>query len=206
MIDFVNLPGVFEAVHDYTMGTPSDVAYMVGAVMHVCRNDTPGAIVECGVWKGGELRAAQLALENGGWQREVWAYDTFAGMVPISREDVNSFGGTSSQDEVGKLVVSVETVKQLLGESVHYVVGDVRKTAWEQAPDRIAVLRLDTDWYESTRETLRALYPLLSIGGVLLIDDYNFWPGCRKATDEYFGAESPRLTNAGTGVGMVKVV
>ena len=61
------------------------------------------------------------------------------------------------------------------------------------APDTIALLRLDTDWYESTAHELRHLYPRLSRGGILLVDDYGHWSGARKAVDEYFGADRPFL-------------
>ena len=60
----------------------------------------------------------------------------------------------------------------------------------EQAPSRIALLRLDTDWYESTRHELIHLYPRLSQGGVLIVDDYGHWDGCRLAVDEYFATEA----------------
>src|SRR5262249_25761216 len=69
---------------------------------------------------------------------------------------------------------------------VHLVKGKVEETIPGAAPAQIAVLRLDTDWYESTRHELEHLYPRLAPGGVLIIDDYGYWAGARKAVDEYF--------------------
>ena len=72
-------------------------------------------------------------------------------------------------------------------EVVNYVVGPVEETLDdEHLPETIALLRLDTDWYESTKKELEVLFPRLSDGGVLIIDDYGHWNGCRKAVDEYF--------------------
>jgi O-methyltransferase len=78
------------------------------------------------------------------------------------------------------------------GERLHFVAGDVAKTIPEHAPEAIALLRLDTDFYASTRHELEQLYPRLSPGGVLIIDDYGDWAGARKATDEYFATHKPQ--------------
>jgi hypothetical protein len=90
-------------------------------------------------------------------------------------------------------------VKELIGSSgypdakVHYVVGRVEDTVPDGAPSEIALLRLDTDWYESTKHELVHLYPRLTPGGVLIIDDYGHWAGCRKAVDEYFSERGRHL-------------
>jgi hypothetical protein len=73
------------------------------------------------------------------------------------------------------------------------VIGRVEETLPQAAPDEIAILRLDTDWYESTRHELEHLYPRLSVGGILIIDDYGHWQGARKAVDEYFAGRSPAV-------------
>ena len=77
--------------------------------------------------------------------------------------------------------------------NVKLIQGDVAETLLESKnlPEKIAILRLDTDWYESTRIELERLYPLLEPGGVLIIDDYGHFDGARKAVDEYFKAERP---------------
>ena len=74
-------------------------------------------------------------------------------------------------------------------------------------PESISVLRLDTDWYESTRKELQILYPRLGVGGVLIIDDYGYWDGCRKAVHEYFASNrlhiNPHVIDS-TGVWLLK--
>jgi len=77
-------------------------------------------------------------------------------------------------------------------ERIHMVRGPVEETLPQQAPERLALLRLDTDWYESTRRELVHLYPRLSDGGVLIVDDYGHWSGARRAVDEYFGQVGSR--------------
>ena len=78
-------------------------------------------------------------------------------------------------------------------ERVHYVQGKVEETLLGKRPRSIACLRLDTDWYESTRDELEHLFPLLVPGGVLILDDYGFWAGQKKAVDEYFAAHGITL-------------
>jgi O-methyltransferase len=76
---------------------------------------------------------------------------------------------------------------------IHFVKGKVEDTIPNGAPSRIAILRLDTDWYESTRHELENLYPRLSPRGVLIIDDYGHWAGCRQAVDEYIHSNKIKL-------------
>lgn len=164
-------------------------------LLEVDRKQIPGDIVECGIWRGGNLITARQVLPT----RKVWGFDTFAGMTTPGRFDV-SRGGTKAIDKM-KLkkgawtACSLQECKQFMNEAgvlddklVQFVVGDVCRTLREpdNLPERIAVLRLDTDWYESTLAELKYLYPLLSPGGCLVVDDYGHWVGCRKAVDEYF--------------------
>jgi hypothetical protein len=76
---------------------------------------------------------------------------------------------------------------------IHFVKGRVEDTIPAGAPDTISLLRLDTDWYESTRHELTHLFPRLSRGGVVIIDDYGHWRGARRAVDEYFAQHGPSL-------------
>jgi hypothetical protein len=75
----------------------------------------------------------------------------------------------------------------------HFAKGRVEETLPAQAPDQLALVRLDTDWYESTRHELVHLYPRLAPGGVLIIDDYGHWDGVKRAVDEYFSAQAEPL-------------
>ena len=64
---------------------------------------------------------------------------------------------------------------------------------FEKSPDKIALLRLDTDWYESTKHELLHLYPILAMHGLLILDDYGIWAGCQKAVDEYFSERKIKI-------------
>src|SRR5437773_5710167 len=89
---------------------------------------------------------------------------------------------------------------------LHFVQGMVEETIPATVPARIAILRLDTDWYQSTRHELEHLYPLVSHIGVLIVDDYGYWKGARKAVDEYFArAQTPMLLHRIDSAGRIGV-
>jgi O-methyltransferase len=194
-------------VAPYTMTTPEAVYALVGAVRHVVSNDVPGAIVECGVWRGGSMMAvATTLLELGRTDIDLYLFDTFDGMSPPTGEDVDWTGKPAheqlarepkSEESVLWAQASVARVQSALESipyppsKIHFVQGRVEDTIPAQAPEQIALLRLDTDWYESTRHELIHLYPRLSGGGVLVLDDYGWWRGAGKATDEYFQENGP---------------
>jgi len=173
----------------------------------------PGDLVECGVWRGGSvmLMAATL-LRFGTSNRVIWLYDTFDGMTPPSVEDVQEMSGRPASEILAEHERSlddpfwgvaprahVEDNLRRTGypmERLRLVEGNVLTTIPEEAPERIALLRLDTDWYRSTSHELHHLYPRLTRGGVLLVDDYGYWRGARKATDEYLATlPTPPLLN-----------
>jgi hypothetical protein len=193
-------------VRPYTMTSPERVHAVIESVKYVVRRRIPGAIVECGVWRGGSMMAAaKTLLALGSTDRDLYLFDTFEGMSPPSAADVDLVGrraasvlAQSSKADAGSYwcYASLEDVQAAMakvgypGNRLHYVRGKVEDTVPAQAPEQIALLRLDTDWYESTRHELRHLYPRLSSGGVLIIDDYGHWKGSRQATDEFM-AETP---------------
>jgi hypothetical protein len=198
-------------VRRHTMTTPRRIAALCDAVEHVLRADVPGAVVECGVWKGGSMMAAALTLLRlDAADRDLYLFDTFAGMPPPSQEDAfSAYDGYSPMRhwkrrhrgdgrESSWHYVPAEEVRAALlstgypAERVHLVEGKVEDTLPAAAPEEIAVLRLDTDWYESTRHELEQLYPRLSPGGVLILDDYGHYEGARRAVDEYFAAHGGR--------------
>jgi O-methyltransferase len=187
---------IVERVRPYTL-TPEDrVAALCGAVDYVVDHEVPGAIVEAGLWKGGSLMACALRLvDRGDTGRELVGFDTFSGMTDPTAEDIDYRGVSQRpQDEDAQLPVGAgaEDVRRRLlatgypEERIRLVEGDVLQTIPAGAPEQIALLRLDTDWYESTRHELEHLFPRLTVGGVLVIDDYGHYAGARKATDEYF--------------------
>lgn len=184
----------------------------VDAVDYVVRREIPGALVECGVWRGGSVLAMILRLQQLGVDdRELFLYDTFEGMSAPTEHDTSAFSepalltwsraanaGRTAWDWLFKPEhFGLDQVRELLTstgyptERVHFVAGPIEETLPGAAPEEVAVLRLDTDWYASTRHELVHLYPRLSVGGVLIVDDYGHWDGCRQAVDEYFATEAP---------------
>jgi O-methyltransferase len=186
----------------YTMTSIERRFHLLNAVRYLVRHQIPGAIVECGVWRGGSMMlAASTLLSLGVCDRELHLFDTYAGMPPPAALDVDFEGKragermqadaeTRSESLVWAIASLPEVTKNMVDTGypaslVHYVEGRVEETLPKAAPERIALLRLDTDWYESTRHELIHLYPRLVRGGVLIIDDYGYWKGARKAVDEF---------------------
>lgn len=193
---------IISEVTPFTSTGPNRIVSLVNATRHVVKHRVEGVIIECGVWKGGSMMAILRTLKNLGVEdRDVYLYDTFEGMSEPTEED-NSIRGESALNAYneGKDVwdniiyySSLDEVKENInsvgynGDHIHYVKGKVEDTINEEnVPDKIALLRLDTDWYESTKHELELLFPRLVSGGILIIDDYGHWEGCKKAVDEYF--------------------
>ncbi|WP_329033276.1 TylF/MycF family methyltransferase [Streptomyces sp. NBC_01725] len=198
---------IIRAVKPFTMTSPERLNAFILATRHVVRHNIPGDIVECGVWRGGSMQAcARTLLALGETDRGLHLFDTFEGMPPPTAEDLRR-DGKSAEDLLaaqGKdrpiwAVASLEDVQAGFGdvpypgERVHYVQGLVEDTVPQQAPEQISILRLDTDWYASTKHELEFLYPRLVSGGVLLIDDYGYWQGSRQAVDEFLEKTGERL-------------
>jgi O-methyltransferase len=160
----------------------------------------PGAIVECGVWRGGNMMAAALTLQHLGVTRPIYLFDTFEGMTAPEGMDVD-YSGVSARVEFDRLrrrpektqwcEASLDEVCANMSATgyrsalIHFVKGPVELTLSDAAPADIALLRLDTDWYASTLHELQCLYPRVSRRGVVVIDDYGHWEGARRAVDEY---------------------
>jgi O-methyltransferase len=190
---------IIAAVQPFTMTSPERIYGLCLAVDHVARHQIPGAIVECGVWKGGSAMASARTLDRiGDHERHLVLFDTFRGMTPPTEIDRDLAGRSAAvlmehEDPASSHIwaaASLDEVRQNLAstgyEHVQYVEGDVLETIPDRAPEEIALLRLDTDWYESTRHELHWLFPRISSGGILIVDDYGHWSGARRAVDEYF--------------------
>lgn len=154
-----------------------------------------GAFVECGVWKGGSAMLMTLALQHfGDTERELFLYDTFEGMSAPTDADVDTKGRKADaiMSRLDFIAIGLEEVRRNIQSTgypdarVRYVQGKVEDTIPDTVPEKIALLRLDTDWYESTLHEMQHLWPRLVPGGVLVLDDYGEWLGARKAVDEYF--------------------
>ena len=174
-------------------------------------NDIPGDIVECGVWKGRFAIAIARTLKKYCSSKKVYLFDTFDGMTEPSALDVDTHSGEIFSETyeslngdrrnrvkldyygLGVPNCSLAHVKKNfsdrgLMEYACFVEGEVRETLNDKTsiPDALSVVRLETDWFDSTLVELQTLYPLLQRGGVLLLDDYGMYNGAREAVDNYF--------------------
>lgn len=194
-----------QQVERATMTTTARMYALWDALRYLDRRGIKGDVVECGVWKGGSSMLAALTLRQlGDERRSLWLYDTFEGMAAPSSADgpLADEVYRAGRDDVTFAYSPLEEVRaNMLGtgwspERLRFVEGKVEDTIPATVPDGpIALLRLDTDWYESTRHELVHLYPALAPGGVLIIDDYGYWQGARRAVDEWRAevAEPPLL-------------
>ncbi|MFP4178844.1 MAG: TylF/MycF/NovP-related O-methyltransferase [Spirochaetaceae bacterium] len=207
---------LWREVERYTMISLERGYSIYRSVEYIVKNDIPGSFVECGVWKGGASMLMALSLRAfGGSLRRIYLYDTFAGMTAPTEQDRIAWNGSSVSERwerfAGWAIPKREVIENFSRidyplELILPVQGKVENTLRSCAPDEIALLRLDTDWYESTAEELKVLYPRLQRGGVLLIDDYGHFTGARKAVDEYFSKGGPFLHRDDyTGRSAVKV-
>jgi O-methyltransferase len=205
---------VVERALPYTMTGVARLQAVIDSVRYCLARDLAGAFAECGVWRGGSVLAMILTLQEAGREdRDIYLYDTFEGMTAPTEEDVSTIdaGALSTWERArsrgdrpwGELfdpeVFSEDGVRETLVSTgyppgrLHLVRGAVEHTLPAHAPDELALLRLDTDWYASTRHELEHLYPRLCDGGVLIVDDYGHWQGARRAVDEYFSTAARPL-------------
>lgn len=189
---------------DYSMTSGRRLAHTYVAVQQLDANKIEGDIVECGVWKGGQIISAWLANTNS--KRKFWLFDTFEGMTTPTDNDfrLQADGVTRGYaKDSGKAKrgfdqwcrSEIQEVKENLSkfnmpmEQTTFVKGDIVQTLNDpkNIPDKIALLRLDTDWYESTLKELQVLWPKLVVGGYMVMDDYGSWQGSKKAFHDTFG-------------------
>lgn len=209
---------IYKRCQDYTL-TPFKAMYATyKAASYVAKAGIVGDFVECGVWKGGSSMIAALAfMEFDSINRKLYLYDTYEGMPNIGSRDENietspfQFAMNLTTGlrggHAGVFYASLEEVRKNMqstgypDENVLLVKGMVEETIPSVAPGQISLLHLDSDLYQSTYHELTHLYPRLTTGGVLIIDDYDTWKGSRKATDEYFEEHgiSMLLTSIGSG-------
>jgi O-methyltransferase len=185
---------------EYTMTSWERLYALHKAVLYVLANEIRGDFVECGVWRGGSMRLVAMTLmAKGVKDRTLYLYDTFEGMTKPGELDVDLHGSRAVDDwtqierrGVKWAYAPIEEVREAIAstgypmDKVILVKGPVETTIPGTIPERIALLRLDTDWYESTKHEIEHLYPRLSAEGVLAIDDYGHYRGSRQAIDEYF--------------------
>ena len=200
----IEIRKLYEEIEPYTVTTIERVTALVQSVKYIVDNELEGDFVECGVWKGGScmIMAGEL-LKKGDSTRQIWMYDTFEGMSEPTDDDEEIETGIKGADLLSGIHKTndkynmwayspIDEVKDNMqktnypSDKIKYVKGKVEDTLTKILPDKIALLRLDTDWYESTKIELEKLYPLLVKGGVMIVDDYGHFAGSKKAVDEYF--------------------
>ena len=191
---------ILESVEGFSLLSIERLYAVYQAIGYIANKPIEGAIVECGIWRGGSAMTAALALLDNEVERDFFLYDTFAGMPKPRSADKELLSGRPAEatwQTSARFDASIEEVQRNLRttgypeQRLHLVQGMVEETIPAQAPERIAFLRLDTDWYESTLHELEHLFPRLAPGGVLIVDDYGHWAGCKRAVDEYFEANGP---------------
>lgn len=197
---------ILKLVDGYTMTDTSSILSLIDATRYVIENRISGDFVECGVWRGGSMMViASILMYAGEDSRNLYLYDTFEGMTVPSELDVQYDGQPAGElydkitrEEGAWCYADIHDVARNLKATGYpenktkLIRGEVEKTIPGTIPEKIALLRLDTDWYSSTFHELEYLYPRLVSGGVLIIDDYGHWQGAKQATDEYFSSLSER--------------
>jgi O-methyltransferase len=188
------------ALREVGQDWPEDAETMIGrrrldnleqCVRTVVEQGIPGDLIETGVWRGGAVILMRAVLAAyGDSERTVWAADSFAGLPPPDPERYPADAGDPHW-RFEQLAVSEETVRHnlrrygLLDDRVRFLAGWFRDTLPDAPIERLALLRLDGDMYESTIVSLRSLYERVSPGGFVIIDDYGAVPGCRAAVDDF---------------------
>jgi hypothetical protein len=204
-----------------SMVSPERLLATLMSCRYVCESGVAGAFVECGVWRGGNSIIAADVFGRHEKDRRVLLFDTFEGMTEPTEHDFDNrrrkparnLWEMEQRSKHSKLAsawecvlrprkrpyATLDNVKRhfleahIAGDRCEFIKGDVIETLNIECnlPQRISVLRLDTDWYESTKKELEVLWPRLSPGGVLMVDDYGHWAGAKKAVDEYFDGHRP---------------
>lgn len=191
---------IYVAARPYSLTTVERMYVLYQATNYVVANNIQGAIVECGVWKGGSVMISAATLKKLNAEKEIYLYDTFEGMSEPTEKDV-TFRNESAYQNWDKIKSSrsiifcystlEEVKKNVLStgypeDKFHFVKGKVEDTIPSIVPDKISILRLDTDWYESTYHELKHLFSRVAVNGVIIIDDYGYWKGAREAVDQFF--------------------
>jgi O-methyltransferase len=194
---------IIKLASPFTMTSNQSICALVTATKYIDDCLIAGDIVECGVWAGGSIIASKLA-HNKTSNRSFWLFDTFEGMTEPTIEDgVVAQKVFDLETQNGKdsnwLKISKEVVQKNIIDTTgddnfcNYISGPIEETLISQKtllPSQIAILRIDTDWHDSTMAALENLFHLVVPGGVVILDDYGFWEGSRLATESFFKKQS----------------
>lgn len=192
---------LFEQCRQYTMTSVERLYALWNSVNYIAKKTISGDVVEVGVWRGGSMMLSALTLLNANDMRELWLYDTFAGLPkPDEKLDINlkgiraidawnprSFDGKTSywcystEEETRSNMLKTGYPENRL----HFIKGMVEETMPRNLPDKIAILRLDTDFYSSYKHVLTHAWDRIMPGGICILDDYGHFNGARIATEEF---------------------
>lgn len=201
---------IYEKCRDHTLKPFKEMYALYEAAAFVAKAGIEGDFVECGVWKGGSsMIVAQTFLQLNRTDKKLYLCDTYEGMPEVTDDDedigVNPFQlvkGVATMlrgGHTGLFYAPIEEVRRNMEstgypqENVLFVKGLVENTIPAQAPEQISLLHLDSDLYQSTYHELTHLFPRLTRGGVLVIDDYGSWKGSKQATDQYFAEQGIQM-------------
>jgi O-methyltransferase len=194
----------FELVKSYTGISKHRAFALMQAIRYIIENKIPGDFIEFGVAKGGSAMLMALTLKSLGVEdRDIYLYDLFGERPHYSEWDVEIQSGKSvgdyydlvdQGDKQAQRNWEFYSAEEVIGNlrttgyiesRMHLIKGDVCDTLTRSSHQQVALMRLDTDFYHSTKHELQTLYPKLVDRGVVVIDDYGHWQGARKATEEF---------------------
>ena len=195
--EFINISS------QYSMTGINRMCMLTQAVLNVKNKKIKGDFVECGVWRGGNILLYKLLNDLYNLNRKIFAYDTFQGMTKPQDIDINFLGIPAKKkmklEKKAEDLINIHAYSKLNSvkknilkhtnlKNINFIKGPVEKTLKikQNLPSHISILRLDTDFYSSTKIALETLYPKLAKGGILIIDDYGHFIGAKKAVDDFF--------------------
>ncbi len=191
---------IYDLCRPYTMTSIERMFDLYKSVQYVVQAGIPGAIVECGVWQGGAMMLVAHTLKRlGDNARLLQLFDTFRGLpFPDETIDIDALGWRAEDQwkpgwAEARLPEVVGNMASTGYTTVEYIEGMVEHTLAARAVEQYALVRLDTDWYASTKVELEVLWGRIAPGGLLHLDDYGHWLGCRKAADEFFAGKGVRM-------------
>jgi len=184
---------IIDFVKPYTLTDHQRLKSLLDGVEYIIKNKLPGSFVECGVWKGGSMMAVAKKLQDlNADDRDIFLFDTFEGMSAPSEHDISQTGFNPLDESKSKHMENpLDLVKANLYKTnypkskIHFIKGKVEDTLSKYDTGEIAILRIDTDYYESTKTEMESLFPKIIKGGIIIIDDFGSWLGARKAVLEY---------------------
>ena len=194
MWDEYQLERTTRMVLPYTLVSRERIQNLYRLARRIEKERVPGDVIECGVCNGGTAAVLARFASRSSMNRTVWLLDSFQGMPEVTPEDGAGLGGDTAESHIGKEVGDPTRVTQVLEKvrtnmnRVRIVPGWFQDTLPTVTAKEIAILNIDADWYESVKLCLNAFYDRVVPGGFVSLDDYGYWPGCKRAVDEFFQA------------------